>query len=439
MKLVNRVQELKDRAWGVVNRRGWLVHCLYWLQRLFQGVRNDQCLLRASALTYATALSIVPLLAVAFSISKGFGFQNTVYIRQFLLQLTAGREEVVDRIVNYINNTEVATLGAVGVAGLLFAVLSLLGSIEKSFNSIWGVEQQRNLGRRFADYLSITLVCPLLIIVSISATASMQSTAVVQTILSYSVFSYAYLAFLKVLPFLLVWAALTFIYKLFPNTRVSFFSALGGAFVAGLFWTTAERLFIGLQVGVAKYNAIYGSFAQVPLFLLWLYISWVIVLLGAEVAYGLQNREVAAPGLGLDEYEFEFKEKLAVVIMAMLTKSFVDGKGPVSASDISEATNMPSKLVNNVCHTLSRVGLAVVSHQEDKDGFMLARKPSSFTVADVIRKFASYRKKDPGVVLGGQYAFVHTTFDNLFKAARGSEADLTLEELAEQTLASGTQ
>ncbi|MFW6244144.1 MAG: YhjD/YihY/BrkB family envelope integrity protein, partial [Desulfovibrionales bacterium] len=386
--------------------------------------------LRASALTYVTALSIVPLLAVAFSISKGFGFQNTQYIREFLLKVTAGREMVVERIVDYINRTDVGTLGAVGVAGLFLAVISLLSSIEKSFNTIWGVQQSRSGGRKFADYLSITLICPLLIIISISSTASLQSSAVVQTILGYSVFSYAYLVFLKVLPFLLVWTALTFIYKLAPNTTVTFGSALGGAFVAGLCWTVTERMFITYQVGVAKYNAIYGSFAQVPLFLLWLYISWVIVLIGAEISYGLQNREVSAPGLALDEYEFELKEKLAVVVMALLAKSFQEGRGPLSSGRIAEAVNMPAKLVNHVCHTLSSIDLVVLSCDKDREGYLLTRPPESITVVDVLRSYATYRKKEIGGNLTGSGDFVHDTFDTLFEAARQSKANLSLAELA---------
>ncbi len=430
MRLIGRFKDWEQNARDFVQERESVAHALHWLQRLVRGIRNDQCLLRASALTYVTALSIVPLLAVAFSISKGFGFQNTRYIREFLLRVTAGREIVVDRIVDYINRTDVGTLGAIGVAGLFLAVISLLSSVEKSFNTIWGVQQARSGGRKFADYLSITLICPLLIIISVSSTASLQSSTVVQTILRYSVFSHAYLVFLKVLPFLMVWTALTFIYKLVPNTKVTFGSALGGAFVAGLCWTVTERMFITYQVGVARYNAIYGSFAQVPLFLLWLYISWVIVLIGAEISYGLQNKEVSAPGLALDDYEFEVKEKLAVVVMAMLARSFQEGRGPLPTADIAEAVNMPAKLVNHVCHTLGQVGLVVLSCEKDREGYLLTRPPESFTVVDVIRSLATYRKKETEVNLTGSGDFVHATFDRLFEAARQSEANLSLAELA---------
>lgn len=419
---------------ATVERYKWLDFAIRWTGSLFTGIKNDQCLLRASALTYVTALSIVPFLAVAFSISKGFGFQNTAYIREFLLRITAGREVVVENIIGYINRTNVGTLGAVGVIGLFLTVISLLGSIEKSFNTVWGVNQSRAMGRKFADYLSITLICPLLIIVSISSTASMQSSTMVQTILSYSVFSYAYLVFLKVLPFLMIWAALFFIYKLVPNTRVHFLSALGGGFVGGLLWTVTERVFINYQVGLAKYNAIYGSFAQLPLFLLWLYISWVIVLFGAEVSYAIQNWETATREVAIDEYDFAFKQKLAIVVLVLLTRRFMDSSGPVSSNRMAEKVAVPTKLVNHVCHILSRLKFIVHSCQDDQEGYVLSSPPESFTLMDVIKRFSEYRVKKSGIRIADTYSFVHPAYEAVYEAAANDSDNQNLRDFTQQVL-----
>lgn len=236
---------------------------------VINGFIKDQCFIRASALTYTFVLSIVPLLAVAFSVLKGFGFQNNAMIQKFLYDITAGREEIADNFLNFLNNTNVGALGAIGVGFLLFSVITLLGNIEKSFNVIWGVQKSRTLGRKFTDYLSVTIISPLLFIVAISATATVQSNGFIHRLLEISVFADIYIFLLKFVPYIIVCLVLTFIYGFMPNTKVKFTSALTGGIIAGVLWQFAQWGYIKFQIGAAKYNAIYGVFAQIPLFLVW--------------------------------------------------------------------------------------------------------------------------------------------------------------------------
>ncbi len=361
----------------------------------------DQCLLRAAALTYATALSIVPLLAVAFSILKGFGFQNSQYIRDFLLQVSAGKETVVEYILNYIDRTNVGTLGAVGVGFLLITVFTMLSSVERSFNSVWGVESLRRPSRMFADYLSVVLVTPLLIVVAFSFSASLESFALMQWLLSLSVINYAYIVGLKLMPYLMVCLALFFLYKVVPNTQTDTLSCLLGGLFAGILWQILQNLFLGYQIGVSKYNAIYGSFAQLPLFLIWLYLSWNVVLLGAEVSFCLEQRKYGLAHSSLGSFNISSKERLALAIMARLGGSFAAGRGPLGAADLALGLGVPLKPVNQVLAALTEMGAARRTEDNLGQGYVPAVSPERTTCAAFRQWFRSHAESndfsfDPG-------------------------------------------
>ena len=365
-----------------------------WFFFLYRSFLSDQCLLRASALTYTTALSIVPFLAVAFSISKGLGFQNTEYMREILMGLSADRAQVVEHIISYINRTDVATLGSLGVGLLLLTVFTLLGTIEQSFNTIWGVQRQRSLARKFSDYLSVTLVCPLLIIVATSFTASMQSSSLVQYILSFTLFSTVYIVLLKLMPFILVSAALFFMYLFVTNTRIGLGSTLAGAVLAGTLWQASQQTFIHYQIGVSKYNAIYGSFAQLPLFLFWLYISWVIVLFGAEVSFCLSRSGAAKQENQLGEFNLQSKERLGLAVILILVRGFLDRRSAYTPVELASALDMPVKPVNRVLTALEHLGLVATVSSNGLEKMIIAGCPQSITLKDFLHDYGAFR--EPG-------------------------------------------
>ncbi|MFP4034683.1 MAG: YhjD/YihY/BrkB family envelope integrity protein [Desulfovermiculus sp.] len=365
-----------------------------WFLLLFRSFQSDQCLLRASALTYTTALSIVPFLAVAFSISKGLGFQNTEYMQEVLMRISAGREQVVEHIIGYINRTEVGTLGSLGLGLLLLTVFTLLGAIEQSFNAIWGVQRQRSLVRKFSDYLSVTLVCPLLVIVATSFTASMKSSSLVQYILSYTLFSTVYILILKITPFLLVSAALFFMYIFITNARIGLVSTLIGALLAGTLWQVSQQVFISYQIGVSKYNAIYGSFAQLPLFLFWLYISWVIVLLGAEISFCLSSSGASKDKSQLGEFNLESKKRLGLAVIVFVARRFLNRQPAYTPAELARELDMPIKPVNRVLTALERSGFVASVSGNGGEGVLIAGSPQGITVGDFLRDFSTFR--EPG-------------------------------------------
>lgn len=371
------------------------------LRFIYNSFMADQCLLRAAALTYATALSIVPLLAVAFSILKGFGFQNSQYMRDFLFNISAGKATIVEYIVDYINRTNVSTLGVVGVGVLLVTVFTMLSAVERSFNSVWGVESQRKPSRMFADYLSVTLVTPLLIVVAISFSASLESLELMQWLLSMSVVNYAYIVALKLMPYALVCFALFFLYKVVPNTQTDTLSCLLGGVAAGLLWQILQSVFLNYQIGVSKYNAIYGSFAQLPLFLIWLYLSWIVVLLGAEISFCLEQRKYGLAHSSLGRFNISSKERLALAVMALLGGSFVSGRGPVRAADLALRLDIPLKPVNQILAALAEMGAVSRTEEEGRQGYVPAISPERTSCAAFLGWFRSHSEGnafqfDPG-------------------------------------------
>ncbi len=245
----------------------------FWLKVLriliivVRDFNRDKCMLRASALTYATLLSIVPLLAFAFAILKGFGVQNQ--IEPLLIEnLAVGSEAVVTRIIEYINNTNVTRLGTVGLGMLLLTILALLSNIEESFNSICGVSETRTLMRRFADYFSVLAFGPLLIVVAVSMTATIQTLDVVQTLQSKQYLGEMIRFAFKTLPYVAMWIAFSFMYIFMPNIRVRLPAAIIGGVIGGTIWQLGQVGYVLLQVGVARYNAIYGTLAALPIFIL---------------------------------------------------------------------------------------------------------------------------------------------------------------------------
>ena len=240
MRLKRIRQWLNDDLWNNGNE-----HCCLPSVRVFiavvMGFQRNQCGQKAAALTFNTLLAFIPLLAIMFALLKGFGVHNT--IEPLLLQhLSVGSEDVVTRIVEYINNTNVTRLGSFGLVVLVFTVLALISNIEKSFNSLWRVDETRSLFRRFADYFSVVTLGPLFLLAAISMNTSMRNQDIVQWILSKPVFGDLLLLLFSVLPFIVIWAAFIFLYLFIPNTKVNLVSATLGGISAGTLWLIQSLL-----------------------------------------------------------------------------------------------------------------------------------------------------------------------------------------------------
>ncbi|SNS27473.1 tRNA-processing RNAse BN [Humidesulfovibrio mexicanus] len=405
----------------------------YALSRLghmvVKGFLADHCIIRASALTFTTILSIVPLLAVAFSISKGFGLQNAGFFRNFLMGIAADRVEVVNKILQYIANTNVKTLGWIGVGTLLLTVFTTVGNVERAFNSIWNVKRGRSSWRKFTDFFSVIVICPIIVLVAASLTVAVQKLDLVQDFLSASGSVGLEEFLLKLFSLSLVWVGFIFVYAFVPNTHVRLKSAAVGGLVAGTMWQSAQWLYIHWQIGFTKYNAIYGSFAQLPLFLVWLYISWIIVLLGAEVSFAVQHMN-AFVRRGLSQRLSPLsRQKVAVAALSRIAARFAAGLSPLPVRLLARDLRLPEDVVADTLGILADAGMVAPMGEAEDLGYGLAVAADNIRMAEVL---AVLERCGDGGECGGM--LIHEGVDPLFDAFAetlgSSPANVTLEEFA---------
>lgn len=395
--LSETIQFLKTDIWRIrssklTGQKSFWIRQLRIILLAIRGFGEDKCQLRASALTYYSLMSIVPVAAMAFGIAKGFGFEKL--LEEKILGGLPGQEEVAQQIIgfarSFLENSRGGLIAGIGIVALFWTVIKVLGNIESSFNDIWGIRAARTAGRKFGDYLSIMLICPILIIMSSSVTVlvTSQITLIVEKLAFLGPVGDAVLFSLRVLPYAVIWIVFTFIYKFLPNTRVQLKSALIAGIIAGTSFQVVQLIYIYFQVGVAKYGAIYGSFAALPLFLIWLQLSWLIVLFGAEVSFAEQNVET---------YEFEadclkvshsFRELLSLNIAHLCVKKFRQAEKALSADEVSHELEIPVRLVRQILFELveARVLSEVKLDDRETMAYQPARDIEDLTITNVLNQ-----------------------------------------------------
>jgi membrane protein len=318
---------------------------------------EDKCDLRASALTFYSLLSIVPVVALAFAVAKGFGVEKM--LAEKLTASLEGQEEVAERVIGFaqslLENTKGGAIAGVGIVVLFWTVVKLLSNIETSFNDIWGVKTARTFTRKLADFLSVMMICPVLLIVasSVSVLVITQVTAIVERLSFLGYVANLIILFLKILPYALIWLLFTFIYVFMPNTKVQLKSAFWGGIIAGTIYQLVQLAYITFQVGVAKYGAIYGSFAALPLFLAWLQLSWLILLFGVEIAFAHQNVASFEGEADSSIVSHGFKRLTALMVTHLCVKKFVKADRAPTAADIARELNIPIPLVRSLLTELT--------------------------------------------------------------------------------------
>ncbi len=393
---------------------------------------RDHCLLRASALTYATMLAIVPLLAFAFAILKGLGVQNK--LEPIIIEnLAVGSEAVVTQIFQYINNTNVARLGTVGLVLLLLTVLALLSNIEKSFNHVWQVGETRSIVRRFSDYFSVLAFGPLLLVAAISMTATLETMTIVQELRGTEVVGDLITLSFKTLPYVAMWVAFTFLMLFMPNTRVRLQAAVIGGIFGGTCWQLSQLGYVGFQVGVARYNAIYGTMAALPIFMVWMYISWVIVLLAVEVTYAAQNlkhigREIRGKRAWLHQQDFG-----ALAVLLTTVRIFCRGEEAINRHQIADRLDLAESQVREFIDQLIESRLLVrVEIDDDEFGYQPGRSPDQMRVADVLKELRGplpSGQDDAGEI---DWQLIGGLADSLTQAEATELQSLTLQDLAKK-------
>lgn len=333
---------------------------------------NERIGTKASALTYSTLLAIVPILAILFAIAKGFGFDRI--LERQLLSIFEGQTETTQAIMNmvssYLEHTKGGIFIGVGIVMLLWTVLSLINSIETTFNDIWQVKEPRSIYRKLTDYFSAFFLLPILIL--LSAGASLYISTALSLMDDYLLLGTLSKVLIQLIPFGITWVMFTGLYVFMPNTKVKIKHAIPAGVIAGTVYQFFQFLYISGQIWVSKYNAIYGAFATLPLLLLWLQASWTICLFGAQLTYNSQN---------INQYDFnkdtrsvsrKYRDFISISIMSIICQRFAENKGPISTNEISNEFRIPIRLVNRTLNNLlgvNLVRLAVMDPQQETMGY----------------------------------------------------------------------
>lgn len=347
-----------------------------------QGIERDQLLLRASALTYFAMLSVIPLLAVAIALVGAFGASEDL-ARAAVEKIAAGSPAAVDTILDLVRKVSFRSFGAIGGAALFITTVFGLSSVERAFNAIWGIERERTPVRRFADYLAVLVIAALVFPAALSLGTTIRSETIVARLLEVPGLAQAWEVGLRQAPTLLLWLGFAFLYWFLPNTSVRLGPTLLGGFVAAVFFTLAQAAYIGLNVGVARANALFGSFAVLPLLLGWLYVSWVVVLLGCEVAFAAQNLasfRVARQG---EEPRPAAREAIGVAIALRVANAFSEGEG-VTAEDLAADLDVPVRTVRALLKDLEAGAIVSCRGTDDEDRYQLGRAAERVQVAQVL-------------------------------------------------------
>lgn len=314
--------------------------------RIFYGAVRDLSgglpSLRAMSLVYTTLLSIVPLLAVSFSVLKGFGAHNQLEPALISLLEPLGEKglQVSEQIISFVDNMKVGVLGSIGLLLLIFTVLSLVKKIESAFNYTWRIKGTRNIFQRFSNYISVILIGPLLMFSAAGLTASFNSSTVINKFSSIEPFGTILLYAGEVIPYILTAVTFTIIYILIPNTKVRLMSALYGAIVATILWKSIGALFTGFIVNSTNYTAIYSTFAILIIFMIWIYVSWLIVLTGASISYYHQNPDCISDKSQIIRLSCRLREKLALTVMQLIASNFQSNEKPWSVKTLARKTNI---------------------------------------------------------------------------------------------------
>lgn len=318
---------------------------------------QDRIMNKASALTYSTLLSIVPILAIVFAIARGFGFSNLME-NQFRVGLegqTVAVEALLNMVDSYLSHTKSGIFIGIGLIMLLWTVINLVSNIEITFNRIWEVKKGRSLYRKITDYFSMFLLLPILIV--ISAGLSIFMSTMIKNMADFVLLAPIMKFLVRLIPYVLTWLMFTGLYVFMPNTKVKIKHALMSGIIAGTAYQAFQFLYIGSQIWVSKYNAIYGSFAAIPLFLLWLQISWTIILFGAELTYAGQNIRNFSFEKDTKNISRRYRDFLCILITSLICKRFEYNNKPYTAEQISLEHKIPIRLVHQILYQLQEIGL----------------------------------------------------------------------------------
>lgn len=438
--ILDQLKRMNDAIWNtslseISKRKSFILKQLRIIVLAARGFSNDKVNLRASALTFYSLLSVIPVAAIAFAIAKGFGLDQN--LKQMIIDKFQSEQEVLKWLLqngeNAIAQTKGAYIAGVGMIILFWSVMALLSHIESSFNHIWQIRSSRPWHRKFTDYLTIMLIAPIFLILSSSITLFI-STKLPDYMNNAPILDFfkPVISFLvKIAPYFLNWVALTILFIIMPNAKVKFVPALISGVIAGTFLQGIQWLYIDLQFGITKLNAIYGSFAAVPLFIIWMQSSWIVVLLGAEISFANQNvsrYEMESEALNISVYQ---KRALILMMLHMIIRNFMLGEKPISASYIAANLKIPVRLARDILQDLSSANIVSIIHEhEEKERlYQPALDINRLTVSFVFSRLDKKGVEQIMVIRNKDYEKIISMLEKFDKLIAKSNANILIKDL----------
>lgn len=437
--VIEKVQQTNEVIWrsprkGLSKWESFFYKQLRILVLAGRGFTTDKVQLRASALTFYSMLSLVPIVAIAFAIAKGFGLDEN--LKQAIVENSQFQSEVTDWLLNNASSALEKTRGGyiagIGIVVLFWSVVSLLENIENSFNHIWQVRIGRPWYRKFTDYLTFLLIAPIFIILSSSITVFVTGylTDFIEKARILTVFKPLITFLIQFAPYLLFWVSMTILFIVMPNTKVKFTPALISGIIAGTVLHLLQWMYFELQFGITKLNAIYGSFAAVPLFIVWMQSSWIIVLIGAELTYANQN---------INRFEQEFqslnisyfqKRALVLMILQRIIRNFTIGEKPLSAEEISVGLNIPVRLARDILQDLHSIELvSVIQEEGTEQRFQPAIDINKLTISFVFSRMDRKGASQITISKNEDYEKVTTLLDKFDRLVAKSGNNMLIKDL----------
>jgi membrane protein len=400
-----------------------------------RGFSNDKVQLRASALTFYSLLSVIPVVAIGFGIAKGFGMDQN--LEQIIIEKFQSHKEVLNWLLSIsrsaLQDTSGGYIAGVGFIILFWSVMGLLDHIESSFNHIWQIRTSRPWFRKFTDYLTIMLVAPVFVILSSSITVfiSTQLTEFMTRAPILDFFKPLVTLLVQIIPYFLSWVALTVMFIIMPNAKVKFVPAVVAGIVAGTILQVVQWVYIDLQFGITKLSAIYGSFAAIPLFIIWIQTSWLIVLLGAELSFANQNvshYEFESEALNISNHQ---KRALVIMIMNLVVRNFLNGEAPLSSEAISRKLKLPVRLARDVLQDLHQVGLvSKIQVNDNKERlYQPALDINKLTISFVLSKLDNFGAEQTTVLKNKDYEKIVSMLGKFDKMIAKSDSNILLKDL----------
>lgn len=356
---------------------------LRFVYAVLRDIFRGELTLRAMGLVYVTILSIVPVLAISFSVLKAFGFHRQLepLLYNLLLPLGERGAELTDQVIGFVDNVQGNLLAGLGLALLFFTTLSMAQKVEDSFNHVWRVNRPRAIGKRFSEYFAVLLVGPVVMVTAIALLAALRSTFLIETLADWRFVRLLADAWGQLAPYLLVCAAFSFIYWFVPNTRVTLRAAVAGGIVGGILWATSAALFAAFVAGSTQALTIYATFAIVIIALIWLHLCWLILLIGAQVAFYVQHPEYLQLGYRDPGVSARQREQIALTAMLVVGQSFRGATEPVTEDGLAAHMRLPVIVLNPVLDRLTEAGLLT---RTTGNQLMPAREPAQIMLREIL-------------------------------------------------------